>query len=136
MRNFILCLFAAGSLTRFATFLTLLATAQAQTKYKCNNKSKLTCTAPLVGDLERCVCVRPATDDEDSPAESSSAAGPPGPYVTGGPDYNNQLTNAEWMTGSCQTGREQSPIDFKMVTPVEVIEGDDPSLNNGLNFSE
>ena len=78
MRNFIHCLFAAGSLTRFATLLTLLA-----------------------GD---------ATGREGD--QNPSAASPPGPYVTGGPDYNNQLTNAEWMTGSCQTGREQSPINF------------------------
>lgn len=59
-----------------------------------------------------------------------------GSLAEGWPDYNNQLTNAEWMTGSCKTGREQSPINFKMVTPVEVIEGDDPSENNGLNFSK
>ena len=45
------------------------------------------------------------------------------------PDYDNQLNFMGWW-GNCGTGREQSPIDFKMVTPVTVNE------NNGLNFSK
>ena len=51
---------------RFATLLTLLAVAEAQTKYKCDNKDKITCSAPKSdADLEACECVCPATNCEE-----------------------------------------------------------------------
>ena len=55
---------------RIATYLAVISAAEAQnltggTKYKCNNKSKITCTAPRTdADLDACVCICPETDCE------------------------------------------------------------------------
>ena len=49
---------------RFATLLTLLAAAEAQTKYKCDKGGKVFCDEPLIGDTAACECVCPATECE------------------------------------------------------------------------
>ena len=54
-------------MTRIATYIAVtFAAAEAQSlsgssKYKCNNKQKITCDDPFIGNVEACVCECPET---------------------------------------------------------------------------
>ena len=103
---------------RFATLLTLLAAAEAQTKYKCDNKSKITCNDPLIGDLAACECVCPATDCEAYQTLSASCVCEDNPCDPCAIPEGAMATEADFEQGAqpdcaCSAADGEDPCDAK-----------------------
>ena len=103
---------------RFTTLLTLLAAAEAQTKYKCDNKSKITCNDPLIGDTAACECVCPATDCEAYQTLSASCVCEDNPCDPCAIPEGAMATEADFEQGgqpecACSAADGEDPCDAK-----------------------